>query len=379
MNLQPHESVYIVVGALCGTLGLIGNLLIILVFIRRSVQKSPAVILILLLAFGDVSYSLFCSPLRAISQTYHASHGNDSDITPSSEDILCKFSVASDLGVEFYSIVIHGFIAINRYVVVCKNSRLSRRAMTTNATVACVLIIVLTSLCIGCFGGITATVNNSTDTVKCNIDEYYRLFPILFFSVTLVGTLLLIVVLNLKMILHVRKEQRQVWPGTEQVTNDEEPNDGMKSNTHNTCESLGNVAASSSANYDEQYKPKLSTPTVSPSREHNQLEQQPQPSQHLRLQMPGNQREFQRRTLSRMTKTLILTTTIFALLWMISISAIIIPSDVKQQLKYKNGNIFASIIFLTEINRFNHVVNPVLYGFKCTKFQVEFKRMFNLT
>ena len=77
-----------------------------------------------------------------------------------------------------------------------------------------------------------------------------------------------------------------------------------------------------------------------------------------------------------MTKTLILTTTIFALLWIMTLSAVLIPLDFVEQ---QNSQIVALLIFVGEIARFNHIINPVLYGFMCTRFQVEFKRLFRIT
>ena len=82
MYLKSNDIVYIVVEALCGTLGLIGNFLVILVFIRRSVQKPPAVILILSIALGDFAYSLFTAPMQATGQAHTTivqTHMNPSD------------------------------------------------------------------------------------------------------------------------------------------------------------------------------------------------------------------------------------------------------------------------------------------------------------
>ena len=147
-----------------------------------------------------------------MGQAYRYFDGNDSDA--STEDILCKVAMAVDLGIEYYSMVVHGLIAVNRFCVVCKTTQ---RAMTTRTTITSLICIVCISIVIGCAAGTASSANPSSDTVNCIISDFHGLKTFLFsFWVTLIGTLLLIVILNLKMILHVRSEQlHQVGPDIE--------------------------------------------------------------------------------------------------------------------------------------------------------------------
>ena len=607
MYLEPYEIIYIVLEAFCGSLGLIGNFLVILVFIRRSVQKPPAVILILSLAIGDFAYSLFSSPLQATAQAYPASYGNESLAENHHiEDILCKVTMAVDLGIEYYSIVVHGLITVNRYCVVCRRAQ---RAMTTRATITAVIVIILISLVIGGLGGMTSSINYSYDTVNCIVVQFYGFIAIFF--VTLVGTVLLIVVLNLKMVLHVRNEQRKIWPDIHHRVDETNAGNAGRDKSwqlHADVASRRDIAMSSSmashgdtietitattsvdaashlavpttnaksVGMDKSWRPNADvvsprdiamfsfmasngdtietvtattsvdaashltvpktnaenddmdkswqpnadvvspcdivisssmasngdmiepvtattlvdaacyltvpttsidaashltvpttsvdavshltvpttsidaashltvptmsvgaashltvpttsvdaashltvpttsgdaachlkvptrrvnaalhltvptiskrrlafeqpTPTVSQDQQHQLIEPRRQPQYRQpkpRANASNNQREFQRKTLSKMTKTLILSTTIFALLWILAFGAFIVPLDTLQHLKYNNRHTFAFVIFATELIRFNHVINPVIYGFMCSRFKVEFKRLF---
>ena len=87
-------------------------------------------------------------------------------------------------------------------------------------------------------------------------------------------------------------------------------------------------------------------------------------------------RDFQRRTLNRMTATLMVTTTVFALLWIPSICVFIVPAQTMLQLSQTNGSLLTFLMFMIQLRRFNHFINPIIYGFICTCFRVAFRKLF---
>ena len=393
MLLKEYEIVYIVVEALCGTLGLISNFLVILVFARRSVQKPPAVILIISLAIGDFIYSLFSSSLQIAGQIYHASNRNDSATGTCIEGILSQVSIAVTVATEYYGILLHGLITINRYWVVC---RTPRRSTTTFGTILYVTLVVLTSLFIGSFAGYQSSRTQPiTYSQLSTIIEFDHTFLGVLF-ITLVGTVVLIVVLNCKMVTHVRNRQRKVLPdihfneGSNENAGVENENQPNAENASKRC-----VTTSSFVSSEWVFVPvtpsnlvktgsHLSIPSTAqagPLPTLSQPQQQPQLRQQQirpiqQVQVPDNRRNFQRQTLSRMTKTLILSTTIFALLWIVTFGSVMIPPRILRQLKHSNSHAYAYVLFFSEFSRLNHFLNPVIYGFMCTRFKEEFKRMF---
>ncbi len=409
------------------TWGTVGNATILLTFGRPSVRKQSTVVLVLALAVADLASCLVVSPLD-IATMIHAHNLYYTNITdePTCEPILCQSLLGVLFATQYYTLLLHGLVTVNRYCTVCRSptNRMSRKQ-----TMLLIGIILVPSVIIGVLSGISGT--NSSDAITtdpCVLTYHTDIHAIVWF-VTVLIVFFTIIGLNFKMVMIVRRRQNSIsnviipiltarmgtrLPNSDQnqfaASNDrciDNKHSRSTSNLPDHCPKLQHRRSSLSefkypaivsidnpiSNTQRQifdiYGDSGSPSTrlassVPPSLFCNSLDA-PVNSQirqssfsFLRKQKsnrPSILPNFHKETLDRMTKTLLLTTIIFALMWMPLFVVLSVPLDTLHDLQQRNSRLFAFMLFLRDFPRLNHAVNPVIYGFMCAKFRSEFKKL----
>ncbi|XP_072016391.1 uncharacterized protein [Amphiura filiformis] len=482
MHLNPHETVFLVYDSLLFTFGVVGNTIVILTFGRKSVPKPPAVILVLVLALGDVLACVFASPLDAATIIYstNLNFTNDSSLpVPPFNNLLCKSSLGTLFSTQYFTVILHGLIAINRYIAV---SRPPARRMSRRVTLGLAVAIFALSLCIGISITFVSTFTNESTTDPCAILHRMLGFKILWL-VSVLTVLLLIICSGILMVLSVRKQQNAVFEmhGVQRqqkedsmVSSDKYTQSisascpwGQPSSTtpqhhddisvciadssrvfynrheDGNCQlqfgratgasyhgkepicycstvSLRGASADRATNLQPHGQHSLSVharrhgrvsaDTARPSTmvpplrlignngiDHvdSKIQSSPLPSsanydatksgplhftvEHsqendnkLARNLPQN---FHKRTLDRMSKILLFTIAIFALTWIPVFVILMIPQSVIQDRSEVNPRLIAFVIFMRDLPRFNHIINPVIYAFMSSKFRKEFMKL----
>ena len=375
------QTIYIFHDILLITFGVLGNILILLTFGCKSVQKNSAIILVLALALGDTVSCLLASPLHIGVNAYASTidFKNGSNIASPNENQMCQVAMGIIASSEYYTTLLHGLIAINRYYTVC---RTPNRKMSEQLTLLLVLSCLAPSLVMGVFCAISSTFNNMYMTSTCGI-VYHEEELSLVWGVSILATILLILILTIKIILYIRQRQRGV--ADLMVANEQrhprfrvnilERPPTRHSKGSNFLNSFITEQSVGTSNITPSNGP-IPLKSLSNAEDATSINHQKTAGQ-IRTARLNNVVSFQKRTLLRMTKALLLTITIFALSWLPAFVIVFQPKNTMQNLSDRNYSLFVFVVFIRSLPRLNHMINPVIYGFMSTRFQTEFKKMMN--
>ena len=442
-----RDGVLIFYGALLVTFGIFGNSLILLVLGRPSIQKPPAIILMIALA-ADLAACSTIGPFQLANSFFSSlsSQQNYSDSEASvhsqshTRTIFCKFMIGFIYFVQFFIILLHALIAINRYCIVCQGTtgKMSRRQ-----TLAFLLGLLFSSLIFGLACFLTVSIPSTQSKYLCNLLNLKGSQPVMVvFITTLLGTITTITILNTKMILHVRRQQNQTSDFVNRLQNSQrstqmtadttptislpiqgEINIASSSNTQLMTTCLQNkdvpvcvrgdtIALSEIRSHDHNnpsqpssvcnnimdLSPTTTTfnngraslhavsissinnanaPTATSANEHFNAPLSQQQQEVGIVPACHQQPHFHERTLSHMTKTLTVTTTIFVLLMLLTIATYFVPTKFKQS-SHQIDLFSIFLMLMVGIAFLNHIINPLIYGFLSTKFRMELKRLFDI-
>ncbi len=373
-----------------GLLGVFANCLILVTFLLGIRQKTPAIILIIALGFGDLFYSIGTAPMRASSHMLFGIRSrqyNESHVL----QILCRSVTSLDLAIEHFTVLLHGLIAINRYYVVCRSTSYSR--IGVRATIVLIASSASLSVLTGVLAGFGATTQHDDhgDT-QCYFNKNWHIVMLAVFYSTLIVTLALIVILNTKMVVHVRNVQRMAKEEIQLRNlnngnriadrNDNVPE--VDSNAHSTLNqstlpsvedtSIGEPSSFQGGS-DQSIPRAIQVQPVSFKQRESSNQDKDKP-ENIPHPEPQLLRDYQRKTLNKMSKTLLMTTTLFVLLWIPAVAVYSIPTSVMAHLSQTHESLMSFIIFCGQMRRFNHFINPIIYGVMCNNFRVAFRRMF---
>ena len=411
-DLETYESIFLFYDGLLFVCGTFSNIIVLLTFGRSSVPKSSALILVLALAVGDLIACLVNSPLQMVAVLYSSSKPkwkltNASKSTTKANagysDMLCQLSQGLLFFTVYFTLLLHGLMAVNRYFTV--NRPLAQR-MTRHQTKVLIAVILVLSAAIGIYGGKEGEVCESGDL--SNTLE-------LLFSITIVMVLVLITSANTIMLLKVRRQQRRVNDIFGEIRRDQVPTVSSAVQRRKPsipvvtlqCQDIEhNAGAHMQARPEQAHHETFSvnrnkncTARSSPRME---IAHSSDPSDNTRFRtiqidissverssrrsslQPRRQRDitiygrmnFHRKTLDNMTKILIATTIIFTLSWIPPIMIVVqISQNTLRDLYQNNYALFSFVVFLRDLPRLNHMINPVIYGLMSTKFRKEFKKL----
>ena len=353
----------------------------------------------------------FLFPIFALLPDFWCPGGQSA---PSAPPLATPLTMSS---CEYYTILLHGLIAINRYFTVC---RASERMMSKRLTLLLALLCVAPALIIGILISLSSAFNDIHVIDKCGI-MYHTKALLTFWGLTVAVTVLLILILSIKIILNIRRRQRSVAAlvaankqqhprsqnnyqqrlriqhtedshsdGTNLFINEEPVATHKKLHraselTKVSCNGFPPVNTSMEHGHQlstitvHQYEPASESktteninilhPTVTPvarsatsSFAAESINHHTTPGQ-IMIARRNNANEFKKRTLLRITKALLLTIAIFALSWVPVFAIIPQTNDKMQNISEKNYYLYLFLIFIRSLPKYNHMINPVIYGF----------------
>ena len=408
MSIETRKTVFLFYDILLLTFGVMGNVIILITFGRNSVLKPPTIMLILALALSDLAVCVFVGTTHVAITTSLSNVDNTTWTTPPYGDSFCKFTLGVVLPTQYFTVLLHGLVAFNRYFTV---SRPAGRRMTKRGTCLLLIILCIPSLSVGAFATTTDGCNHMghIGIGPCIPLKYTSVLMITWF-ITIISTALFIVCLNTKMVLHVRRLQgntsvkytKSILQSQDAITNPSSNEsislssplppspDQLRTGAGITDQYLSVAQPSGFNSVRHLSLPSLNSPVRSPtiderrsfsaeanlqdaisreniSRQHNQTN----------VLVVFRPRNFQQRTLDRMTKTLILTTMTFVFTHIPFFVVSAIPQDTMENLNEKHPHIFGLTVFLQNFSLFNYVINPIIYGLTSTRFRREFRRLWN--
>lgn len=408
MSIETRFTVFLFYDTLLLTFGVIGNVIILVTFGRNSVLKPPTIMLILALALSDLAVCVFVGTTHvAITTSFSSVDNYTTWTTPPYGNSFCKFTLGVILPTQYFTVLLHGLVAFNRYITV---SRPAGRRMTRRGTCLLLIIICIPSLSIGAF----ATTTEGCDHMghigigPCIPLKYTSVLMITWF-ITIISTALLIIFLNTKMVLHVRRLQgtasvkytKSILQSQDAITNPSSTESINLSPSLPPSPDMLQTAANITDRYlsvtqPSNYKsvrhlslPSLNSPIHPPTSDERRFSAETNLQDSISRDDLSRQhsqrnvivvfrpRNFQQRTLDRMTKTLLLTTMTFVFTHIPFFVVTAIPQDTMESLNEKHQNIFGLVVFLQNFSLFNYVINPVIYGLTSTRFRREFRRLWN--
>ena len=304
--MTPYDYVLLCFEIIFMLVGIIGNGLVLVVHIQRSIRKSEAVILNLFLACGNFLYNLLVKSLQIARRVTDWTGYEASNRIDASAYNICSSFLGILFGIELYVVCLNILIAVTRYRIICgaPGQRMTRR------TIYIILFfVVLLSIVVGIVVGVISSADTDTDgNLICRISESTRLPFYFFIFGTVFVSVVAIFVLSVKMIRNVKIRQRRVFP---------------MQPTENGEGKINTVSAQlkPSSTVQQNQAGTSQSPTIKPQ---HILSQEPIPGGFQSLpppvtQNPANERfpirNFQRETLDHMTKSLLATTLTFSIIW----------------------------------------------------------------
>ena len=206
MLTDTYLFVFFVYDALLLSWGIVSNFIVLVTYGRRSVTKSPTVLLVLSLSLSDLTACLVATPLDVSTLLHSITFNSSSNASHFSTNLLCQSSLGVWSFSKYLTLFIHALSTVNQYCAVKRtlSSRLTKRAILLLATVS-----VFVSFIIGVVTGSLSAFIPDSITGPCNIQ--HRKDILVHFQVVLsMSIFLLIIVLNIITVTKVRKQQRSV-------------------------------------------------------------------------------------------------------------------------------------------------------------------------
>ena len=206
--MTPYDTMTLLLEVISILIGTISNGLVMLVYMcdQRSLRGSVAMILSLFLASVNC---LYCAIVNPFQIAIRATDWNGTEKIQASE-YICKAFLGIRFAIDVFVVCLNALIAVNRYRVVCGSTR---KIMTKRRVTLAVFLIALLSILVGVTMVILGLAEITVDgQLSCRLSKSVRQVWYVVLFVTVVGIAVAIIVLNSKMIRHVKRRQNVVYP-----------------------------------------------------------------------------------------------------------------------------------------------------------------------
>ena len=428
MTTYTYMYSLLIIEIICMLIGTTSNGLVLVVYTQRSVKKSPPVILTLFLTSGNLLYSMVVTSLQIVRRVTDLNNYETPNIRHPNE-YICQPFIGVLFAVEQFVVWLNVLIAINRYRIICggPGERMKMRTVYLAS-----FLIFLSCIVFGTIIGVLSTSEIDEDgTLLCRIKESARQGFNIFIFGTSFGTIVGIIVLDIKMIRSVKRRQRQIFPlqltdakansvdTQNRSGNTLDPNQELVSQSK-TLQSVGNLPGTSGASVESQHRSSQTLSTelsrqFSVRFQINNLSKTPQPvgtipgtskspacrppqhlgnhsalsSQSVENQYRSSQtlptqvsrqpsvgfqiNNFQYKTLWRMTKSLLATTLTYAIIWLCVFSLAILQIVLEAYVTNYSSN---TILFMTSILfQVSHIIPPFILWCLSSDFRQAFWKL----
>ena len=406
-TMTSHDIMLPLLEVIAILIGTISNGLVMLVYMcdQRSLRGSAAKILSLFLASGNC---LYCAIVNPFQITIRATDWNSTEKIQASE-YICKAFLGIRFSIDVFVVCLNALIAVNRYRVVCGSTR---ERMTKRRVTLAVFFIVLVSILVGVAMVILGLAEITVDgQLSCRLPKSVRQVWYVVLFVTVVGIAVAIIVLNSKMIRHVKRRQNVIYPvnrAANQTPNGEggaHTKSGQQSESNDVLQwdqksmstsSRLNIPSSVSGTlqFTSTQPPYLMTTTYSEPLSPAPVKEQPStsfqppvpppvgrhsnspplPPSLSRHQSSHEENKFHRRTLGHLTKSLLAITLTFSISWLcIFILAILVTVlEVYITSNLSSGLLLFIIGILLQMN---HIIPPFILGYTSPTFRQTLRRL----
>ncbi len=188
--------------------GLLGNVLVILVYARKKCRTTAHVFIVGLAAADFISCMDFPFAI------YHMKHAINF-----TDDTLCKITVLNRVSVSYFSLLLVGAVAVDRHQVCCKSYKRLKPVEATIVVAFCFVAAIILGSPVFCIHGVVKhTVSNSSEISVCGRRHEYLYFT---HSLALLVTYLIVVimmtVLYTRIAIFIRRARRIIHAISNQV------------------------------------------------------------------------------------------------------------------------------------------------------------------
>ena len=403
-TMTPYNIALLLVEVIFMLIGTISNGLVIMVYMcdRRSLRRSVVMILSLFLASGNCLYCAIVNPLQIAIRVTDWNSPENIQVS----EYICKAFLGIRFSIDVFVVCLNGLIAVNRYRVVCGSPR---ERMTTRQVTLAVVFIILLFIPVGVAMVILSMSEITLDgQLSCRLSESARQVWYVVLFVTVLGTAVAIIVLSIKIIRHVKRQQSVIYPmhhAANQTSGSEggaHTKSGLQSKSNNFLQSNQEsmstsshwktpssvsrtlqvpstqppytMATTNSEPLSEKEQPSTSfqQPVPLPVDRHSNFALLPTPlSQH---QSSIEENRFQGQTLGHLTKSLLAITLTFSINWLCVFILVVVLAVIEI---YITSNLSTRLLLfiIGTLLQMNHIIPPFILGYTSPTFRQALRRL----